>query len=559
MQIKYNRNSHDDDCFIFEGFKSYVRFSAQPDSPAAASAKVYSGPTISSSASPESFTNINILLSGCIEHHAECRNTLGGTPVDDHSQPPTLPTYILDVGHSNPPSPSIRLVEAEPGQRGHYAALSYCWGPSPAHHPPTTTSANLASHTAGIPLSTLPKTFQDAVTATRELGLRHLWIDTLCTVQPTTTSSQAAPHRASTARTARTAYSLAQIVLAAASAATPTAGLFRQYPPRTFATVPYLDGAGHAAGTMRAELRPSPRALSPEHGALNDCAWATAPLVLARRVAYFTAGAVVWSCRRLRRTARWDDGVLDYFAAARPTDWARVVTAHSTRALAVPGERLEALEGVVEELALARRRKSGGGGEVQCVFGVWTDALATQLMWGRIGAPGSLSRPSALAEVAPSWSWASTEGGVSMMEEEQWRGGGDGGLEVRAQLAIDDGGGDKRRIRARGKLGRVELRVIEKLDPYLHPCDCEVRSLDGDDDFVGLAASDVGLGEGVMTAVVWCLVVLFHPYNCPGGSYLALFLRPREHGSDHYERIGHGMVVKKEWADRLVESQLYLV
>ncbi|KAL1647043.1 hypothetical protein SLS58_002813 [Diplodia intermedia] len=559
MQIQYNRNSHDDGCFIFDGFKTYVRFSAQPDSPAAASAKVYSGPTITSSASPVSFTNINMLLSSCIEHHAECRQTLGGTPVDDHSQPPTLPTYILDLGHSNPPSPSIRLVAAEPGQRGHYAALSYCWGPSPAHHPPTTTSANLASHTAGIPLSTLPKTFQDAVTATRNLGLRYLWIDTLCTVQTTTTTttSQAQHHRASTARTARTAYTHAQIVLAAADAATLADGLFRQYPPRPAATVPYLDAAGRAAGTMRAELRPHSRVLNPENGALlHECAWATPALVLARRVAFFAAAAVVWSCRRLPRTARCDDAVLDYFAA-RPTDWPRIVAAHSARRLAAPGERLGALEAVVEELALAGE-KSGEG--AQCVFGVWTDALAAQLMWSRRRAPGSLSRPPALREVAPSWSWASTEGGVSMMSEEQWRGGGgDGGLEVRAQLAID-GGGDGRRIRARGKLGRVELRVIEKPDPYLHPCDCEVRSLDDDDDgVVGLAASDVGFGEGVMTAVVWCLVVVFHPYNCPGGSYLTLYLRPRERGSDHYERIGHGMVVKKEWADRLVESELYLV
>lgn len=30
MQIKYNRNGHDYHCLIFDGFETYVRFSAQP-------------------------------------------------------------------------------------------------------------------------------------------------------------------------------------------------------------------------------------------------------------------------------------------------------------------------------------------------------------------------------------------------------------------------------------------------------------------------------------------------------------------------------------------------
>lgn len=29
MEIKYNRNSHDYACFIFDGFSRYVRFSAE--------------------------------------------------------------------------------------------------------------------------------------------------------------------------------------------------------------------------------------------------------------------------------------------------------------------------------------------------------------------------------------------------------------------------------------------------------------------------------------------------------------------------------------------------
>ncbi|KAL1616620.1 hypothetical protein SLS56_011341 [Neofusicoccum ribis] len=486
MEIKYNRNSHDYHCFIFDGFESYVRFSAEPGSPAATSGKVYSGPTITSSGSPASFAHINALLSGCIAHHPECAFTLGGTSIDE-SQPPALPTRILDLGDSSSPSSlptSIRLLEAKPGQQGHYAALSYCWG-SPTHHPPTTTSANLASYTSasgGIPLTSLPATFQDAVRVTCELGLRYLWIDALCIVQ-----DNASDWRREAAAMGPV-YSYARVVLAASDGASTFEGMFRVYPERVGAVVPYLDANGKEAGVIRAELRPN--------------------------------------------------------------------ESYSTRELAVLGDRLVALEGVVDELARVRR----GGDEKalpECVYGLWTDALATHLMWSRLGSPGTLSRPLELKEVAPTWSWASTKGGVHPMSEERY---GDDGPEACVELAIDDGDegtGKKRRIRVEGKLGRVELRIIEKPDPYLHPCDCEVRSEEGET--IGLAASDTGIGEGVKTATVFCLVVMFHPHNFEGGSYLVLYLQPREEGSDHYLRIGHGMIIKKEWTEKLTKSKLYLV
>lgn len=41
----------------------------------------------------------------------------------------------------------------------------------------------LEAATNGIEINTLPKTFQDAVEATRRLGVRYLWIDSLCIIQ----------------------------------------------------------------------------------------------------------------------------------------------------------------------------------------------------------------------------------------------------------------------------------------------------------------------------------------------------------------------------------------
>lgn len=65
---------------------------------------------------------------------------------------------------------------------GRYIALSHCWGP-PERHPLMTTHATLKDHEAGIELASLPRSFRDAITVCRHLGVEYIWIDCLCIVQ----------------------------------------------------------------------------------------------------------------------------------------------------------------------------------------------------------------------------------------------------------------------------------------------------------------------------------------------------------------------------------------
>ncbi|KAK8062786.1 heterokaryon incompatibility protein-domain-containing protein [Apiospora hydei] len=46
-----------------------------------------------------------------------------------------------------------------------------------------TTTETLSSHLNGIAIADLPQSFQDAVDITRRLGIRYLWIDSLCIIQ----------------------------------------------------------------------------------------------------------------------------------------------------------------------------------------------------------------------------------------------------------------------------------------------------------------------------------------------------------------------------------------
>ncbi|PVH88185.1 HET-domain-containing protein, partial [Cadophora sp. DSE1049] len=59
-------------------------------------------------------------------------------------------------------------------------SLSHCWG---LEQIITTTTNTLQERKVGIKLSDLSKTFRHAVEITRGLGIRYLWIDSLCIIQ----------------------------------------------------------------------------------------------------------------------------------------------------------------------------------------------------------------------------------------------------------------------------------------------------------------------------------------------------------------------------------------
>jgi hypothetical protein len=93
-------------------------------------------------------------------------------------EPPVLPTRVLDVG-SPPTIESVRLWETN-GAKGHYIALSHSWGGADIL---TTKAHNLRAHKSAIPLKYLPQTFYDTVRIAYGLGIRYVWIDSLCIIQ----------------------------------------------------------------------------------------------------------------------------------------------------------------------------------------------------------------------------------------------------------------------------------------------------------------------------------------------------------------------------------------
>ncbi|KAI2466948.1 heterokaryon incompatibility protein-domain-containing protein [Annulohypoxylon bovei var. microspora] len=95
------------------------------------------------------------------------------------------PTRLLDV-QSPPTSLSsktevFRIVDGSDIPSGlDYVTLSHRWGSAKM---PRLTVTEMPRYRGGALVSELPATFRDAITITRRLGVRYIWIDSLCIIQ----------------------------------------------------------------------------------------------------------------------------------------------------------------------------------------------------------------------------------------------------------------------------------------------------------------------------------------------------------------------------------------
>jgi hypothetical protein len=119
----------------------------------------------------ECFENAKMWARACMTNHEMC----------DRGQIHPLPTRLLDLRYSNTSEKLVGLCLYESkGESGNWVALSHCWGKS---QPLKATTLNQLSLKANIPWSTFLPLYQDAITWTRKLGFRYLWIDSLCISQ----------------------------------------------------------------------------------------------------------------------------------------------------------------------------------------------------------------------------------------------------------------------------------------------------------------------------------------------------------------------------------------
>lgn len=103
----------------------------------------------------------------CRDKHEQCR--LWQSPTSSY------PSRLIDVGIFADECIYLRDTGGFIDQ-GPYFCLSHCWGKTQPYSLTDETSSTLRG---GLPITALPKTFQDAIVVTRSFGVRYLWVDSL--------------------------------------------------------------------------------------------------------------------------------------------------------------------------------------------------------------------------------------------------------------------------------------------------------------------------------------------------------------------------------------------
>lgn len=205
------------------------------------------------------------------------------------------PTRLIDVGTLA--VPVLRLLETRQHATAltgdaRYIALSHPWGDAEKYPPYNTlrkdesgADHDIEHFKQAIPFEELPATFRDAVECTRALGVRYLWIDSICIIQgPDGDFSEEAKRM-------EDVYSGAYCVIAASRAQHQHDGFLKARPKVDYVTL--MGNEEHPLYVCEAIDRFSEDVLE---GGLCRRGWVLQERALARRTIYFTENQTYFEC-----------------------------------------------------------------------------------------------------------------------------------------------------------------------------------------------------------------------------------------------------------------------
>lgn len=239
-------------------------------------------PKLADISSPTYYGILRQWLKDCDDSHTGCHSE------DAEKSIINAPTRLLDI--ENDDSQNVRLFETRHNQINQaqifrYIALSHPWGDEAEHKHYCTRRDNITDHKAGIDIDTLPLTFKDAIQATRKLGVRYLWIDSLCIIQGEGGDFE------EEAKHMETVFASAYCVIAATCASGMSSGFIQSRPDRKIVE---LARPGEPPLYVCESIDNFQRDVI--EGSLNKRGWVLQERALARRTIYFANNQTYWEC-----------------------------------------------------------------------------------------------------------------------------------------------------------------------------------------------------------------------------------------------------------------------
>lgn len=264
--------------------------------------------------------------------------------------------------------------------------LSYCWGVDV--QPVWLTGAVLQQYKQGIDIASLPQTIQDAVTVTKGLNMRHLWIDALCIIQDDEMDKNREIDQMGNIFEGST------ITILASRAPSVTAGFLKldieldnddaPWVLETSEDIGIKWSDGHITESRSIVLLPLGSRPAYAREPLSLRGWALQERLLSRRTLTFGLSSITWSCGKYTGTSsfreRHKHAELPSWAPSEdhpkfwPNCWGKLVTGFTELALRYPKDRLPALAGI------AQRWAEG----LDDSYVSWNDCLASRTPTSRV-------------------------------------------------------------------------------------------------------------------------------------------------------------------------------
>jgi Heterokaryon incompatibility protein (HET) len=343
---------------------------------------------------PDGLHFVHDWIQRCVSSHKDCRRPLSSK----------LPKRVVDVG-TKENGWKIKVYKSQ-GKEGQYLCLSHCWGHA---QPLKSTKDTLAKLMENIEWHEIPRTFQQAIYVTRQLGFRYLWIDSLCILQGDQDDWE------EQSALMADIYGDAVLVIAATISQSSQFGFLAAVDEDTLKTFD-IDAILSDGSKTTVHVR---RSLCHGHDwvfPLEERGWTFQEELLASRVLYFYHDEIAFQCesdawcccskttslQRNKATFATELTMPNYSTKT----WHEVVSSFTERKLSFEQDKLPALSGIAKRFQRAYK--------MTYLAGLWGQQLIDDLCWYT---DRQLGRRRQLATYrAPSWSWASVEAPIQFTQ-----------------------------------------------------------------------------------------------------------------------------------------------